>query len=208
MAEKAEIVILKEDNETRDYSIPVMYNPKEYSVSTEGAISGEGSNIQFQKVNIKDFDVSLFFDTYEKGSDVRKETEKIISLVVPTVEGKETKQPPVCLFLWGDFSFKGIVYKVTQKFTMFLDSGIPVRALLSVTFKSVVTKEEDARFKGKEACRKIWTVKSSDRLDLIAHKALKDSALWRRIADANNIVNPLAFPGDKDMGRMLIIDDK
>lgn len=202
MVEKAKIKVL-----TTGQEIPVMFNPREYSVSISADVTGEGSGLQFQKVNAQDFTVSLFFDTYEKQTDVRGEIEKITSLLLPTVEGKETKQPPICLFIWGGFSYKGIIYKIDQKFIMFLSSGIPVRAELTVTFKSVVNKEEDAKFKGKEACRKIWTVKSGDRLDLLAYKALKDPAQWRKIADANNITKPLTFPTVDDFGRMLVIPD-
>ena len=54
---------------------------------------------------------------------------------------------------------------------------------------------------------KLWTVKSGDRLDLIADKALMDVSLWRKIADENNILNPREFPKDDDIGRTLIIPD-
>jgi hypothetical protein len=205
MAEKAIIDVLEGPN--KGTLEVIRYNPREYSVSTSSKTSDEGSGVRFTQVNKEDFSVSLFFDTYEKKSDVRKETEKIVSLIMPTVEKKDTKQPPVCRFVWGSFDYKGVIHKVDQKFTMFLQSGIPVRAELTVTFKSVVTKEEDAQLKGKDACRKLWRVKTGDRLDLIAHKALKDPAQWRRIALANDIVNPFAFPKDDDIGTLLIIPD-
>ncbi len=202
MAEKAKIKVFDTGEE-----IPVMFNPNEYSVSTTATVSGEGSEIQFQGVKVQDFTVSLFFDTYEKQSDVRDETEKITSLLIPTVEGKETKQPPICLFSWGGFAYKGIIYKIVQRFTMFLPAGIPVRAKLTVTFKSVITKEEDVKLRGRQACRKLWTVKSGDRLDLIAYRALKDPGQWRKIAETNSITNPLAFPTGNDIGKILIIPD-
>jgi nucleoid-associated protein YgaU len=201
MAEKAEIQV---DGQA---PIKVMFNPGEYSVTSTAKVSGKGSQIQFQRVDVDDFTVTLFFDTYEKGTDVRREIDRITSLVMPTVEGRETRQPSVCRFVWGSFSYKGIVFKVVQRFTMFLKSGIPVRAEVTVTFKAVITREEDASFRGKGACRKMWTVKSGDRLDLIAFKAMKDPSQWRRIAEANRIVDPLAFPTETDIGSRLIIPD-
>lgn len=189
--------------------IPVMFNPKEYTVSTTAAMVGKGSNILFQEVTAADFTVNLFYDTYTYGkqTDVRKETDKITALLMPTVEGTKVKRPPVCRFIWGSFGYTGIVHKIDQKFTMFLETGIPVRVELTVVFKSVITREEDALFKGKDACRKLWTVKSGDRLDLIAYRALNDPYLWRRVAEVNNITNPLMFPAKEDLGRMLIIPD-
>jgi len=202
MVEKAKIKLLDTGHE-----IPVMFNPGSYNVVTTAQITGEGTCLQFKRVNVEDFNLSLFFDTYEKQTDVRDKIREITSLVMPTVEGKKTKQPPVCLFVWGGFTYKGIIHKIDQKFTMFLGSGIPVRAEVTVTFKAIVTTEEDAAFSSKEACRKLWTVKSGDRLDLIAFNALKDPALWRKIAELNNIANPLTFPGKEDIGKTLVIPD-
>jgi len=90
---------------------------------------------------------------------------------------------------------------------MFLSSGIPVRAKLTLTFQSVLTKQEDADFQGKEACWKIWTVKAGDRIDLIAHEALKDVTQWKKLAEINNIYDPLLFPTKADIGTTLIIPD-
>ena len=161
----------------------------------------------FNKVNLEDFTVKLIFDTYDDKTDVRKQTNEIGKLVMPTVEGQKKKKPPICLFVWGNFTYKGVIYKLSQKFTLFLSDGTPVRAELNVTFKAVVTPQEYAKNMGMEACRKAWTVKSGDRLDLIANETLKDPALWRKIAKENNIDNPLSFPKDIDIGKILIIPD-
>lgn len=187
--------------------IEVMFNPKDYTVSTTVQTTGEGSKIQFNEVKMPEFSVPLFFDTYEKQGaerDVRKLTEKIAKLTTPTVTKKNIKTPPECLFVWGGFSYQGIIVKVDQKFTMFLESGVPCRAELAVTFKSNVTKE---KFTSKTSSRKMYIVKSGDRLDLIAHRMLKDATLWRKIADENSIDNPLVFPRDSDIGRILLIPD-
>lgn len=208
MVEKAKIKIIDTGEE-----IDAMFNPTDYTISSTATVKKEDSIPFFNKVDVGDFIVTLLFDTYEKhgdiaaGTDVRKITKKISTLVMPLIEGVDKKQPPTCLFIWGKFKYKGIIYKVSQKFTMFLPSGIPVRAELTVTFQAVMTTEEYAKNMGIEACRKLWTVRSNERLDLIAHKALKDVTLWRKIADENNINNPLAFPKDEDIGRLLIIPD-
>lgn len=202
MVEKAKIKV----EDTGDI-IEVMFNPSEYTVSTVAELGKDKPTTFFNKVALDDFTVKLIFDTYEKKSDVRELTNRIGKLIMPTAEGAERKKPPVCLFVWGNFTYKGIVYKVIQKFTLFLSDGTPVRAELTVTLKALVTPKEYAKNMGIEACRKVWTVKSGDRLDLIANKALKDPALWRRIAEENKIDNPLAFPKDSDIGRIIIIPD-
>ncbi|MCD4797489.1 MAG: hypothetical protein K8R19_00570 [Methanosarcinales archaeon] len=209
MVEKAQIKILDDGGDETE-TIDVMFNPEDYTVSLSGAFKtkkGQESRPSFDKVEIKDFTIKSFFDTYETQSDVREKTNKIAKLLMPFVEGSERKRPPICLFVWGKFKYKGTIHKLDQKFTMFLETGIPVRAELTFTFKSVATPQEYAEYMGIEACRKVWTVKSSDRLDLIAHKALKNAALWRKIADENNIDDPIAFPQTHDIGKTLVIPD-
>lgn len=202
----AKIIVL-DGNETITKEIEVMYNPRDFSVAATAQVGGDSGNVQFDKVTLDDFTIELFYDTYQQKSDVRLLTQEITSLVLPSVEGKEVKKPPVCLFSWGGFAYKGIISRVQQKFTMFLTTGIPVRSELTVTFKSVASQKQLEIFSGKEACRKLWTVKAGDRLDLIAFRALKDPLQWRKIATVNNIINPLSFPEGKDIGRVLVIPD-
>jgi len=44
-------------------------------------------------------------------------------------------------------------------------------------------------------------------LYLIAYHALGDASLWRLIADANDIYDPLNFPAPTDIGKTLVIID-
>lgn len=207
---KARINILDGGNE----GIDVMFNPTEYSVNTLGTLDRTNPKDPFfSETRIEDFTVRLIFDTYEKhdsyesGTDVRKTTEKITRLIMPTEEGTERKKPPVCVFTWGNFSFKGIVTRINQRFILFLPDGTPVREEMMVVFTSVMTDKEYEKFMGLEACRKTWTVKSGDRLDLIADRELKDGSLWRRIAEENHIYDPFNFPAKDDIGRRIIIPD-
>ena len=90
---------------------------------------------------------------------------------------------------------------------MFLSSGVPVRAELSVTLKSVLTPEEDLRAQGYFNCRRLWQVTENDRLYLIAQRTLGDPGQWRLIAETNGIDDPLNFPRRQDIGRTLVIID-
>ncbi|MFZ6765729.1 peptidoglycan-binding protein LysM [Undibacterium sp. Di26W] len=202
MLEMAKIIVY----ETRE-EIPVMYNPTELSLNKTVLVQGEGAHIQFQRVNSDDLTVSLFFDTYERQLDVRSKTNRIVALTVPSVGTNERKEPPVLIFTWSGPLFTGIIVKLDQKFTMFLSSGIPVRAELTVTFKAVLTEQEELSSRGYFNCRQLWQVKQGDRLDLIAQATLGDPTLWRLIAVSNGIGEPLNFPQTKDIGRALVIPD-
>lgn len=222
--EKAKIYILDDQGKDviKDKTIEVMFNPTDYTNSINATWVGDDGMIpEFKKTTFGTLTLNLFFDTYELRADVREDndipisgrvkkvagTKRIMELVVPTVEGKETKKPPVCLFSWGKFNFKGVVQSVTQNFTMFMSTGIPVRAKLTVIMKPVVNAHDMLKLKGVEACRKIRQVKQGERLDIIAAEELKDPFLWRKIAVLNDISDPLNFPGHDDIGKILIIPD-
>jgi nucleoid-associated protein YgaU len=107
------------------------------------------------------------------------------------------------LFSWGGFNFRGIVEKVTQNFSLFLNSGIPVRAVLTVGFKQFNYPTEQARGNPPGDPTKIRIVKDGETLNAIAAREYGDPSLWRVIADANKdrIANPRVLPA----GTSLII---
>ena len=185
----------------------IVFNPTEYSVGMSSDLSQKCGKTQFNGLSLDDFNLKLLFDTYEDGKDVRKETIKIAKLAMPSVNGKTTQRPPVVLITWGGFKYKGVIKNVSQNFTMFLASGVPVRAELEITVENTLSDSEILKNNGWEACRKLWVVKSNDRLDLVAERELKDARQWRAIAAANNITDPASFPGPADIGRTLVIPD-
>lgn len=202
MVEKAEIIVVEDGNR----KIRVMFNPSEYETTIAAQFTGKDSAVQYSATDLEDFTVSLFFDSYEAGKDIREDTKKIADLTLPTYSGTSTKRPPICLFSWAGFTYRGLVSKVRQKFTMFLSTGIPVRAELDVTFTSRLTGENEKKYSGNEACDKYTTVKEGDRLDLIAYEELKNVKYWKKIADANNITDPFRFP-TQHIGKRLFIPD-
>lgn len=143
--------------------------------------------------------LDLFFDTYEDASDVRRHTDRIARLM--TVEGHgNMHRPPVCRLQWGRSGvfFQGVLVGLTQRFTMFLEDGAPVRATLGCVFKEWRDAQEEARRQNKQSVdvAKTWTVRRGDTLASIAAREYHDPARWRPIADANALADPLAVrPG-------------
>jgi nucleoid-associated protein YgaU len=122
-------------------------------------------------------------------TDVREYTEQIAMLAVPD---QELHRPPVCRLKWGDFTiFTGVMTQLNQRFTMFLPTGIPVRATLSCTF---VEYRTEAHIKASEPhsadVAKTRMVQRNDTLQSIAAEEYNDPSLWRLIARANSMVNP------------------
>ena len=94
--------------------------------------------------------------------------------------------------------FKAVIERLSQRFTMFREDGVPVRATLNVTFKEYKTIDEQLNPRPNQSSD--WTkrriIVEFDRLCLIAAAEYEDPAVWRVIADANEIENPrLLQPG-------------
>jgi hypothetical protein len=182
--------------------IKVSFNPAEYSLQKGNQFSSTPlpglSNPVVSFVN-GDADVltmDLFFDTYtdQGSSDVRAETERIAALL--DIHPKLHAPPPVC-FVWGGLRFKAVIERLSQRFTMFREDGVPVRATLNVTFKEYKTIQDQLNPPMQSAdWSKRVTIVELDRLCLIAAVEYEDPTVWRVIADANEIENPrLLQPG-------------
>ena len=175
----------------------VIFNPAEYSIEkgnqfASAALPGLSNPIlSFVNGNADTLTMDLFFDTFTNkgGSDVRAETSRIARLleIDPTLHA-----PPPVRFVWGPLSFRAVIERLGQRFTMFREDGVPVRATLNVTFKEYRTIEEQLGDNPNQSSD--WTkrlvIAEGDRLDLIAAIEYGDSADWRTIAVANNIENP------------------
>jgi nucleoid-associated protein YgaU len=144
--------------------------------------------------------LELFFDATEPVNgrqlkDVREETNKIMKL---TRIDRGAHRPPICELSWGktltgsDLPFVCVVNQLTQRFTLFREDGTPLRATLTVGFLECLDPRQDARETDPEFTTRL--VKRGDSLSSIAAEVYQDPALWRIIADANNLDDPRHIP--------------
>lgn len=215
---KAEIVSVESGDRVK-----CLFNPKEYTFSKQNNWKDQqtGNNvpqIEFGGGQPASLQMELFFDTYAQAKaggtpkDVRKEyTDKIWKLMIvdpKLVDAKNKKgRPPKVIFQWGQtWLFKAVIASITQKFTMFIHDGTPVRATLNVTFRQV--EDEGALAKqnptsGGTGGERLWTVSEGDTLGWIAHKEYGDTTKWRQIAEANRLSRVRRLPA----GLVLVIPD-
>lgn len=190
--------------------IEVLFNPNEYSLSkdnnfAQAAIPGLSAPLlQFVHGNLRTLDMELAFDSYEEhrsGSrrvapaqgDVRRLTQPIVDLMAIN---PQTHAPPVLLFTWGGLSFTGVLSRVNQRFTMFTEAGIPVRARLQVTFSEWKSALDEAREVKRETAdySRVYQVGQHDTISAIAARLYADPALWRPLALANELDSPRRLP--------------
>jgi hypothetical protein len=183
------------------------FNPHEYTVSKSNTFTEANSantrntpEVEFSKAGPQTLKLNLLFDTYGTDQDVRTQTDKLWKfMVVQPQRGRSKQSPPAVAFHWGTFYFVSFITQMSQKFTLFNKDGIPVRALVDVTFTQYVDETDyppPNPTSGGGPANRAWRVVGADRLDNIAADVYGDATKWRLIARYNDIVNPLAVqPG-------------
>lgn len=202
--ERAEIEILNGKNEGD--IIECKFNPPEYTTRKElnyGELQATGSGAsvqQFVDGSAERLTMELFFDTSEQQEDVRDEYVGDFDKL--TEVDPELHAPPICQFVWGKgLVFTALVEQLDKTFTMFLPSGVPVRARVEVTFTEYKTSEYHQSEISPESTdkTKAWTVTEGDTLWLIAAREYGDPTHWHTIAEANNIRNPRSLETGQEL---------
>lgn len=159
----------------------------------------ESPFLQFNGGKAGSLTVTLFYDTYEYGKDVRDYTNQVSDLMKID---PEIHAPPPLKFIWGmeKEPFICVLETVKKEFTMFLPEGIPVRARLTLTlkeFKMDLNEREMAKQSPDKT--KVHVTQRGDSLWLIANKAYGNPKFWRPIADRNGIRNPRFLEPGKEL---------
>lgn len=130
--EKAKIYV-KQQGRLKNPPLEVLFNPADYTVKYQNNYNKfvESKCISQIFVGQKPpaLNMTLFLDTYETKESVRDYVNRILELMDAVDD-----EPTVCTFSWGGFSFDGVLISANQEYTMFLESGIPVRATINAQF--------------------------------------------------------------------------
>jgi LysM repeat protein len=176
--------------------------------------------LQYVRGKSRTLSMELFFDSYESGHDVRDFTTPIVRLLDKL---PQTLGPPVLLFSMGRLQFECVLVDAAQRFTMFTRDGTPARCTMSVRLQEYVrvdieiqrglffgspTLSAAANAVGRTAVGRavvnavrgaigsvtVHVVIPGDTLSGLAGAYLGDPTLWRDIARANGITDPLNIP--------------
>jgi nucleoid-associated protein YgaU len=145
--------------------------------------------------------IEMFLDaTDTMNASVVKRVEELFTCCVPTPETVDTKTPstPWVVLHWGDLrGFAAVVTNVSAKYTLFTAGGTPIRAVCAVTLEEMPTDvARQNPTSGSLVVRDVHQVVAGDTLESLAYRTYGDPALWREIAHANNIDDPMRLrPG-------------
>ncbi len=139
--------------------------------------------------------------TDETIEDVRSYTSTISALMEPV---SELHRPPKCTVKWSDEQFEGFLKELKYRYTAYSDAGIPVRA----DFNAVFAEAEDIdgvlqndNTPASPDRTKYRTVCEGTQLFQLAYREYNDPGLWRVIAEANEMDDPL----DLTAGQTLVL---
>lgn len=143
--------------------------------------------------NATEIPLRLEFDT-EGQADVSPIADWFEALVM---KDRDTGAPPLTRFVWGPQAHEAVVQDVQIEFDDFMEDGTPTSVVINLTLKEYNEAEVivQSRSRPEEEPRQ-YTVQEGDTLSGIAYRIYGDASKWRKLAEANGIVNPRALvPG-------------
>ena len=181
------------------------FNPNEYSISKTNAwafdkVVGKAVPVaQFGGGEPRKLNLDLLFDATDGTRDVRAVTDELLRMmeVNPALASgarKNSGRPPMVTFAWGEFvSFKSVIESLTVQYTLFDQTGKPLRAQVKLSLIQAA-KAEDASAQNPTTRGEVLStheVRDGDSLPSIAYAAYGNATAWRSIAEANGIDDPL-----------------
>lgn len=127
-------------------TVHAQYNPKEISVDKSvpwqkaPTSLSDQPEMTFSSAEGRLMSFELFFDTSKQGANVHTTHVaglQALAMVMNPNGAEDKKRPPRVKVAWGAGlpDFEGVIESIATKYTMFLPSGIPVRAACAVTIR-------------------------------------------------------------------------
>jgi len=183
--------------------IEFQFNPKELSIQKSAKWerkparnAKKASAPEFNGADPCKLTLEMFFDASdtELGSVVEP-VEELFRCCVPTDDTVQNKKavPPLVQLSWGTIvSFPAFITSVQAKYTLFAPDGTPIRATCSVTMEEMPGDPLGQNpTSGALSSHAVHKVIAGDSLASIAFREYGDPAMWRPLAEANGIDDPI-----------------
>lgn len=188
--------------------IDFQFNPKELSLGKAASWTRQTAKAnqkagppQYNGPMPSKLSLEMFFDASGKQDDaVVKRVEKLFSCCTPTPASlKQNKgSPPWVLFRWGQLTGAlSYIASVQVKYTLFTAAGVPVRATCTVALEEIAGEPPKQNpTSGGLVPRRVHVLIEGDTLAGIAYNEYGNASLWRAVAVANRIDDPMRLqPG-------------
>ena len=188
--------------------IEFQFNPKELTLSKSASWekqTGKGNEKsgppQYKGPLPSKLTLEMFFDASAQRDDsVVKRVDQLFVCCIPTKTSHEQNKgsPPWVLFRWGTLTgFLAYISSVQAKYTLFTATGLPVRAVCTVTLEEISGKSPGQNpTSGGLTPRRAHVVVEGDTLAGIAYAEYGNPALWRAVATLNRLDDPMRLrPG-------------
>lgn len=185
--------------------IPCLFNPKEFSVTKTNNWTADVSAAHAAKPPTfgggqpREMSVSLLFDSTlpqdpPASMSVKDICSALFKSMQATITQGQTMRPPTMTFTWGEFRFEGVTKSLAIQYQLFKHDGEPIRvdAKLSLMQWDVLATTPQNPTTRSTAGLSAHTVRDGDSLQSIAYRAYGDATRWRKIAEANDIDDPLS----------------
>lgn len=178
------------------------FNPKEYTVAksanwrrTPAPGAANAPMAEFVGTNARTLQMTLFLDGWETGSqDVSQDVETLMAWTNPTRQSLEDQRPipPIVFFHWGNKPlFDAYVKGVSAHYVLFTSEGVPLRASVDVVFEEVPNEPARQNPTSGGAGARSHVVAVGETLHSIAYQEYGRAALWRGLAEINDIGDAL-----------------
>jgi nucleoid-associated protein YgaU len=186
--------------------IKFQFNPKELSIQKSAKWerkparnAKKASAPEFSGADPCKLTLEMFFDASDTGGgSVVDKVEDLFRCCVPTDDTQQNKKavPPLVQLNWGTItSFPGFITSVQAKYTLFAPDGTPIRATCSVSMEEMPGDPLGQNpTSGALSAYVVHKVIAGDSLASIAYREYGDPSMWRPLAEANNIDDPIRLP--------------
>jgi len=172
-----------------------MFNPENWEIT--GSVSynkerpsgREANHLRYEGGNGRSLSFDLTIDGTGASGESREVLLDIAKLKAIIGFNGDLHETNRLLVVWGSQLFSGVYRSLTVKYTLFRPSGIPLRAVVSLSFSEA--KEPLAGLKELNLASSDLThkrlVRDHDRLDLMCYQIYNESRFYIEVADANDL---------------------
>jgi nucleoid-associated protein YgaU len=212
--EKAHLILKDPTSGRQVGGLQLQFNPKEYSIQKSASWESKPAKgakktamPEFKGAEPRSMTLEVFLDATISPKAAKdgtppppepkldKDIEELFKCCTPTPGSlsKNKPSPPFVAFGWGNtVLFEAFVKQVSVKYTLFKPDGTPIRATASLTLQELPRDSDKQNpTSGGLGAHGTHTVVAGDTLASIAYEEYGDPRLWRAVAEANAVDDPM-----------------